>query len=499
MRYKKFIFIFLLFSLALLPLLAPLTAFAQAAVDPKFNPNNILADGDLLDYSSLGLADIQNFLQAKGSYLANYYAPDTYGTVRTAAEIIYNAASNNYDCDGVILNDSHSETERIVKCRHITTVSPKFLLILLQKEQGLVEDPSPSQNSLDWATGYGCPDNWVCNPYYKGFGKQVNSAALQFLAYVNEQDHYTYKMGQTYTISNTPAPYCTETNQTMVVTPANKATAALYNYTPHVFNGNYNVYKIWQRYWPTNQIVYPDGSVLQVKGNPAIWLIQNGHKRLFANYAAFVSRYKPEQVVTVKQSDLDNYPAGNPIKLANYSLVQTPDKTIYLLVDSEKRPFASLAVFKKIGFNPDEIDKAAVADLAGYTLGKAITATSTYVTGTLMQDIKTGGVYYVENGTKAPILDKIFLTTKYKDKKIIKVSATTLSKYTTVSPILFPDGTLMKTASSPSVYLISNGQKRPFADGATFDKLGYSVKNILTVSSQLLYNYPLGAAIQTIQ
>ena len=496
MTHKKSIFIFLLVSLVIPPLLAPLNAFAQVAVDPKFNPNNILSDADLLDYGSMSLTDIQNFLQKEGSYLANYYAPDTYGTQRSAAEIIYNAATNNYDCDGVVLSTTPTQAEKDANCRHITTVNPKFLLILLQKEEGLIENPAPSQSNLDWATGYGCPDNWVCNPYYKGFGKQVNSAALQFLAYLNEQDHYTYKMGQTYIIANTPTPYCTESNQTMAITPANRATAALYNYTPHVFNGNYNVYILWQKYFPTNLTIYPDGSLLQAKGSPAIWLIEGGKKRLFANYSAFISRYQPSQVVTAQQSDLDNYMTGNPIKLANYSLVQTPDKKLYLLVDSEKRPFASLSVFKKIGFNPEEIDSVTADDISGYTIGKAITATSTHVTGALMQDTKTGGVYYVENGTKAPIQDKVLLTTKFKGDKIIKTTAAVLKTYTTVSPILFPDGTLLKTSAFPIVYLISNGQKRPFADDTTFKTLGYNAGNVLSVSSQLLYNYPLGDVIQ---
>jgi hypothetical protein len=176
--------------------------------------------------------------------------------------------------------------------------------------------------------------------------------------------------------------------------------------------------------------------------------------------------------------------------------VQTPDKKIYLLVNKEKRPFVSAAVFKKIGFNAAELEEATEADLADYQLGKAITATSTYVTGALLQDIKTGGVFYVENGTKAPLIDKILLTTKFKDKKIIKVSAKILDAYQKIDPVLFGDGVLLKTSNSSVVYLISNGQKRAFSDEVTFNKLGYNFKNIITVSSQFLYNYPLGEIIK---
>lgn len=481
-----------LIVLLLLLIFSPVAAIAQT-VDPGFNPNRIIEDSDLMNYSAMDLAEIQRFLQNKNSYLANYTTLNAHGTTKSAAEIIYDASNNNFDCDGVTLSESPTEAEKQEKCRRITTVNPKFLLILLQKEASLIENSNPPQARLDWATGYGCPDGWVCNPYYKGFGKQVNSAALQFLAYMNEQSRYSYKAGETYTFTN---PYGTISQEKMTVTPANKATAALYNYTPHVFNGNYNVYKLWNRYFPKTTKLYPDGSILQVKGDPGIWLIENGKKRPFLNYSAFISRFKLEQVVKIEAAELDNYEPGEAIKFANYSLIQTPDKKIYLIVDKEKRPFASLAVFKSIGFNPEEIELASEADLNIYPVGRTITATSTYVTGALMQEIKTGGIYYVIDGTKAPLTDKILLTTKFKGKKIIKDTTGVLNKYTKIAPVLLDDGTLVKTDSFPTVYLISNGEKRPFASETIFNKLGYNSAGVITVSSKFLYNYPQGEPIQ---
>lgn len=479
-----------------LTLLLPLPLFAQVTVDPNFNPEKIISDNDMFDYNSMNLSDIQNFLIGKNSFLANYNTLNAHGTLKSAAEIIYDASHNNFDCNGVTLSDNPTELEKQVKCKKITTVNPKLLLVTLQKEASLVEDPNPSQSHLDWAMGYGCPDGWVCNPYYKGFGKQVNSTALQFLAYMKESQRYPYKAGQTYTINNTLDPYCTTANQSMMITPQNQATAALYNYTPHVFNGNYNVYKIWNRYFPTNIKLYPDGSILQAKNDAGIWLIEKGKKRPFLSYAAFASRFKPEQIVSVDISILDNYPPGDSIKFSNYSLVQTPDKTIYLLVDKEKRPFANQATFKKIGFNVTEIETATLEDLSNYQVGKTITATSSYVTGALLQDIKSGGVFYIENGVKAPLTDKALLTTKFQGKKIVKVTAKILAAYQKTDPVLFDDGTLLKTSSFPIIYLISNGQKRPFADETIFSNLGYNTKNVITVSSQFLSLYPIGEQIK---
>jgi len=496
-------------ALTMLILLGNITAAkAQTNLDTSFNPNRILEDSDILNYGSMNLNDIQNFLRNKGGYLSNYTTTNTHGDQKTAAEIIYDATYNNYDCDGVTLSDQPTEAEKKLKCRSIKTVNPKLILMLLQKEASLIEDVSPSAGRLDWATGYGCPTNWVCNPYYKGFGKQVNSASLQFLAYMQEPGNYNFKVGQTYIAKDkysmlkpvaksiTDGDYNTiVTSPGMVsVTPQNQATAALYNYTPHVYNGNYNVYKLWQRYFPKISRLYPDGSLIKGEGDPRVWLIEGGKKRLFITWSSFISRFKPEQIVTVTPSELENYPLGDEIKFANYALVEAPDKTIYLLVGQEKRPFASLAVFKKIGFNPEEIEKASSTDLVAYTTGKTITATTTYITGALLQDNKTKEIYYVEGGIKN-LVNPQLMPIKFTNRKIISKTSKDLAVYQTGAPIRLDEGTLARTSSFPTVYLISGGKKRPFNNDASFTALGYNPANILTVSSQILYEYDMGDPI----
>jgi len=477
----KYFLVFLIFAISFLYSIH--VAFAE-----NFDPNNIISDLEILDYTSMDLAEIQEFLINKNSYLANYSCPDAFGITRKASEIIYNAAVNNYDCDGAILGDNPTEQEKILKCRKIT-ISPKFLLVLLQKEQSLIEEASPSERNLDWAAGYGCPDSGGCNSRWQGFGKQVNSAALQFRDYLDNPQFYTYKAGNTYTFTN---PYGTISKEPMTVTPANQATAALYNYTPHVYNGNYNFYKIWQRYFTKT---YYDGSLLQADGEPGVWLIQNGLKRPFISKAALVSRFDQNKIIKVNKSDLDAYDKGAPIKFAQYSLIRSPRGTIFLLVDDKKRGFATTEAFRQMGFNPDEVVSASWEDINAYADGMPITASSTYPTGALLQDNKTGGVYYVNEGAKAPLLDKIFLTTKFNNKKIIKASPEELAQYQTLEPVKFGDGELLKSSVSNSVFVIANGKKLPITSGKIFEQLGYKWENIYTVPPQVLYLYDQGEPI----
>src|SRR6056297_2192602 len=267
--------IYFLFLLSLFLFLSP--GVRAGEVEENFNPNYIISDSEMLNYNSMDVEDIQNFLGEHGSFLADYTCTNSYGTPdKTAAEIIYDATNHNYNCEGINLSNDSDELERMNKCKNIKTISPKVILVLLQKEMSLIEDPDPSQSQLDWATGYGCPDGSSCSSRWKGFGKQINSAALQFKDYMENPDHYNYRAGETYELDN---PYSNQ-ESTTIVTPENRATAALYNYTPHAYNGNYNFHKLWHSYFGSPQ-KYPDGSLLQVKGEPGVWLIEDGQKRPF--------------------------------------------------------------------------------------------------------------------------------------------------------------------------------------------------------------------------
>jgi len=165
------------------------------------------------------------------------------------------------------------------------------------------------------------------------------------------------------------------------------------------------------------------------------------------------------------------------------------------LVDDKKRGFTSGEAFRKMGFNPTEVANASWEDINYYADGANITATSTYPTGALLQNNKTGGVYYVMEGVKSPLIDKIFLTAKFKDKKIIKVTPAELDQYQTAAPYLFGDGELLKTKESPYTYVISDGKKLLIASDKVFSGLGYKTENIIIVPSSVLYLYDAGAPI----
>ena len=479
---NKFFVLFFSVTLALL-IISP----AQAG--EAFNPSFLVSDAELLDYNSMSVSEIQEFLEAKNSFLATYKTWDANNELKTAAEIIYNAAVNNYNCDNVNLSSTSSLLEKKMRCTPFSTVSPKFLLVLLQKEQGLIEHSAPESGRLNWAMGYGCPDGGSCNTRWKGFGKQVNSAALQFRDYMDNPQDYYYRIGQTYTFTN---PYSTSVKAATVVTPANQATAALYNFTPHVYNGNYNFWVIWNRYFKT---FYPNGSLLQAKGEPGVWLIQEDTKRPFLSWNAFVSRFDPKKILQVDAAVLARYETGTPIRFPQYSIIMDPDGQLYLLADNVRRPFVSLEAFRQFGYNPEEILTATWKDINSYALGQPLDATSAYPTGALLQDKETGGIYWVFEDTKAPVWDKIFLETKFAGKKVIPVDASELAKYTTIEPVKFNDGELIKIHKSPGVYVVDGGKLRAIKSREVFTAMGYKWDNVISVDPKVFLLYVQGDSL----
>ncbi len=449
LKFKKIINLVLLSVLLL-----PNFAFAE------FNPNYIISDQELVDYNSMSLYQIQRFLENKGGGIAWYVASDTDGITRQAAEIIWRAAQ-------------------------IYKINPKVLLVTLQKEQSLITTRYPTEFQYDWATGYGvCDGCSISDPSiqkYKGFAKQVESTAAWKRWYLDNIGELSWlkQPGYTYLIDN------------YEITPANLATASFYTYTPH-YHGNYNFWNIWQNWFGK---FYPDGSVLKEKDGDGIWLIQRGQKRKFLTYSAFISRYSPEKLILVSRSDLDNYEIGPPIKFPDYSLLRSPRGTVYLLVGDLRRGFASSEVFKTIGINPEEIVDVTWEELDNYVEGEPITLESVYPLGALLQNKITGGVYFVENGIKKPLWGKELLTLYFKGKSIISVSPSELEKYPNGEPVRFEDGELVMSQSSSTVYVISNGERRPIPTEEIFNELGYKWENIIKTTDKILSLHPLGSPI----
>lgn len=446
--------------LACFLIVAELFLFVQPVLAADFNPNYIISDFEMTDYRSLSLGGIQNFLQGHGSYLANYVTTDVDGANRTATEIIFLAA-NRYQ------------------------INPKVILVKLQKEQSLVDDSTPTQYQLDWATGYGrCDDENVCGPdnqdvqKFKGFAKQVDSAAGSMRFFLDNPGKANYHAGELGSVDG------------HAILPINQATANLYAYTPHL-HGNESFWNIWTSWFGH---MYPDGSLLRGAPSNEVWLIQDGLRRKVSS-AALYSRFNVKKIIDVDDNTLSLYDVGQPISFPQYSILRDEKGHTYLLVDDQLRPITSDQVFKSIGFNIDEVNDVKADDLKDYQQGEPITMNSVYPTGALLQNKKTGAVYFVDNSVKHPIWGPELMKANFPNKKIIQVGQDRLDQLTDGDPVKFREGDLVKSAVSGTVYVISQGKKWPIASGDVFEKLGYKWENVITTSQKVLDLHPDGNTI----
>ncbi|MGY1858396.1 LGFP repeat-containing protein [Modestobacter sp. SYSU DS0290] len=198
---------------------------AQAADLSRFDPGNIISDAVFYDAGSMGANDVQAFLTAKGQRctagqmcLKNY-------TVATTSR------SGDRLCNGYQGGAVESAATILTKVAVSCGVSPRVLLVLLQKEMGLVTATSPTTKSYERAAGYACPDDGTgkCDPAYAGLQNQLYRSAWQYKKYRADADSYSYVAGRWNTIRWSTNSSC-GTSQVFIV---NQATAGLYNYTPY--------------------------------------------------------------------------------------------------------------------------------------------------------------------------------------------------------------------------------------------------------------------------
>ncbi|MBW9111875.1 cell wall-binding repeat-containing protein [Microbacterium ureisolvens] len=203
-------------------------AAIQPAADlSKFQPGNIVSDVVFFHKDSMSEAQIQAFLEQKVPRCQSGYTclRDWYDTSRTTgADAMCGAYSG-----GV-----RERASRIIyKVAQACGINPQVILVMLQKEQGLVTHVWPSDWRYTIAMGQGCPDTAACDTRYYGFFNQVYGAAWQLKRYANPpgtSQYFTwYAPGKTWNVRWHPNAAC----GSGAVYIQNQATANLYYYTPY--------------------------------------------------------------------------------------------------------------------------------------------------------------------------------------------------------------------------------------------------------------------------
>ena len=230
--------------------------YVNAANIANFNPGRVIDDSVFYDTSTMNANDIQDFLnrhigwstssKSQTTAICDSNGSQIYSGSITRAQY---SASKGYSTPFVCLNgyltnslnepaDAYcsgytgsvqSAAQIIYAVGQSCGINPQVLIVLLQKEQGLITDTWPWSIQYQSATGYACPDSSGCNPAYAGFFNQVYNAARQFKIYQVLPKSFSYQVYSNNLIPYNPNSSCGSSS----VYIQNQATAGLYNYTPY--------------------------------------------------------------------------------------------------------------------------------------------------------------------------------------------------------------------------------------------------------------------------
>ena len=204
---------------------------AFAANLGNFDAGYIISDYQMGNYTSMTEAEIQSFLDSqvscdKGISYYNYLKA-------TWPAFDWHFKDDHIVCmneelfgDGETIGEGDTAAHIIWRAAQDYKINPQVLLVLLQKEQGLVTDSYPNTRQYRGATGYGCPDTAACSAKYYGFKNQVRNAASMFRT-VLDGGWTNYPLG------NNWIRYSAACSSGSYVNIRNLATSARYRYTPY--------------------------------------------------------------------------------------------------------------------------------------------------------------------------------------------------------------------------------------------------------------------------
>jgi hypothetical protein len=474
---------------------------ASALSGSDFQPGYIITDSLFFNPNAMGVNDIQTFLSSKvptcdtngtqasshfNSSAGRYYTraewgslngnPPPYTCLKDYTQSVPGAAADSYCGNGVSAGNK-SAAMIISEVSWACSINPQALIVLLQKEQGLVTDDWPWASQYQIATGYGCPDTAACDSQYYGFYNQVYNAAHQFQRYVKQSQIFNFRGGQTSVVPYNPNSSCGGAN----VYLQTNATAALYNYTPYQPNaaalanlngmgdacsayGNRNFWVYFNNWFGS-----PTGDLVQAPGDQTVYLLSGNTAYTIRDVNVLNDFASLGPVRVVPAAVINTYSSGGTLS----NMVGDSNGTLYLVNASIKLPFFSCGMVGDYGYNCGQVNNLSTLQVNKLVNGPAVTS--------LMRSVSNGTIYYVSNGTKRPIPsinDYLAFRTPtnfFTDSLVNKVPTSGFMAY--------GPGSLVKTANSGTVYMVKDiNNLMPVSNFIYPQEYGISL-NVRTIAS----------------
>ena len=376
---------------------------ASAADASRFDPGLIISDSVFYDFGTMKVSDIQRFLESKVPVCKAKAGDPT--CLRNYVDDELDKPGEDGKCLPMAAKPAQTAAQIIYDIAHACGINPKVLLVVLQKEQGLIQSVNPTPYMYKAAMGFGCPDSdpAICGKVHSGLFNQLYKAAGQLQWYGDPRGSFTYmKVGRTSNIRYSPNASC----GTKPVLIKSIATTALYYYTPYTPNaaalknlygsgdscsayGNRNFWRFYTD-WFGSTI---GGGFLLKSASSGTYLIVDNNKYLVTDpdLLAAISPLGP--IGTISADYLNTFTDSGALT----RVVKSVTGQYYFVDGGKKYTFSSCDLVAQFGLDCATAVQLTASQLAAFANGGSMT---TYVPG------DASSTYQIKDGVKHEILDQ---------------------------------------------------------------------------------------------
>jgi len=248
---------------------------------------------------------------------------------------------------------------------------------------------------------------------------------------------------------------------------------------------------------------YPNGTLLRVAGQAAVWRIADGKKSLVPSVDVFNSQFVWKNVIELPSDEqLRFYERTDDAGFSVGTLLKAPgSSTVYRYSQSGgKQPIVSAEVFNARGYSKSLIRMVSVETLDRLPEQDAITNANILYSGDLVKISEGPTVWQIMDDGSAHYYQDEHMFYQYvlSFRRVWTITKSRMERVADrVTKIFYPDGVLVR-GSGATVYVMSDGQKRPIASVADFNALLYKWENIKVMADADLDKVPTGHEVKVI-
>ncbi len=456
--------------------IAVVNPFSSVSANSDFQAGNIISDSVFFNPNTMSADEIQSFLNSKvpscdvngvkpsgrsgyptrADWGRHKGVPPPYKCIRDFTDNVPSVAADAY-CQSI--NGGTKTAAQIIKDVTLAcSINPQAMLVLIQKEQGLIADDWGWPYQFKFATGF-CVYDTVAPPSCAdtdGFFKQVYYAARVLQRYgkdPNKNSFFNFHPTKINRIGYNPNASCGHAD----VHVENQATAGLYNYTPYQPNaaalaaspgtevncgayGNLNFYRFFINWFGSVH-----GDLVRTVDNGTVYLVSGMTKYPISSMVVYNDLSVMGPLRFVKTSYLDSLTTGPTVG----SMVRSPNGGLYFINSGIKLGFTNCdGDVIDYGYTCDspfvELSSQQINKLSN---GPAVTK--------LIKSNNNGTIYYMQQGKKRPL-------TSWKDLTSLNIPLS-WNVFGSARVDTIPQGAnmfgptaMIKKADNGTVYIVKN-------------------------------------------